>query len=103
MNRQEKIDTIERTAMTGTRTGPQGLYTPTIIENMEPSKIAAVLNAYVDRINVDAVMEARRKAYRAALTLLLVGLVLGAGGMYIAMSLWMNPIRDLLQHLSVNK
>lgn len=103
MNRREKIDRIEAAAQSDIGTGAQGLYTPDIVSGMEPSRLAATLNAYVARLNIDAISEAKRKARRLALSIFTVGVVVGATLTYFAVAVWMNPVRELLQHLPVTK
>lgn len=99
MSRAERAAAVEEAARTG-RTGPNGLYTPAMIEAMEPTKIAAVMNSYVDRLNLDQIAEAKRKARSLALTIFTVGIVAGGVAVYVAMSLWINPLREVLQHLT---
>lgn len=103
MNRREKIDRLEAAAQADTGTGVQGLYTPDIVSGMEPSRLAATLNAYVARLNIDAIAEARRKARRLALGIFVAGAFVGATLMHFAVAIWMNPVRELLQHLPVAK
>lgn len=99
MARRDKIDQIEEAASAGTGTGPNGLYTADIVSGMEPSRLAATLNAYVARLNIDAITEARRKARRLALSIFMLGAAVGGATVYFAVAVWMNPIRELLQHL----
>lgn len=99
MNRTEKINTVEGLA-TDSTVGPNGLYTPRIVEGMDPARIAAVLNTYVSRINFDMLLAARRKAYRVAFTFVTIGFVLGALCTYFAVAVWMNPLREVLQHIA---
>ena len=101
MNRAAKIAAIEATAESNGRTGSNGLYTREIVEGMEPSRIAAVLNAYVERLNVDAIADAKRKARRVALVIFLIGSLFGGGVVYFGIAVWMNPVRELLKHLPV--
>lgn len=99
MTRAERAAAVEEAARTG-RTGPNGLYTPAMIESMEPSKIAAVMNSYVDRLNLDQIAEAKRKARSLALTIFVAGVATGGVAVYVAMSLWFNPLREVLRHLT---
>jgi hypothetical protein len=99
MNRSERAAAIEEAARTP-RTGPRGLYTPDMVESMDADKVAAVLNSYVERLNIDQIAEAKRNARKLAIRIFVGGIVVGAAATYVAVMLWLNPLYTILRQLT---
>jgi len=72
-----------------------GLYTPEMVSELDPTAVAKTLNTLVSRVNFNTEYEARLKARRIAGYLILFGVVAGFVGASAIFWVLANPLKDL--------